>query len=115
LAAGLQLLHAVVEAGRPLSQLAAVVQRMPQKLVSFPVADKEGLAEAVDVWSAVADCERELGDDGRVVVRASGTEQLVRVMVEAPTDGTCEKWCATIAEIARQALGGMSTTGGEEG
>lgn len=115
LAAGLQLLHAVVEAGRPLSELAAVVQRMPQKLVSFPVADKEGLAEAVDVWSAVADCERELGDDGRVVVRASGTEQLVRVMVEAPTDEACEKWCATIAEIARQALGGMSTSGGEKG
>ncbi len=114
LAAGLQLLHAVVEAGRPLSELASVVQRMPQKLVSFPVADKEGLAEAVDVWRAVADCERELGEDGRVVVRASGTEQLVRVMVEAPTDEACEKWCATIAEIARRALGGMSATGGEE-
>lgn len=115
LAAGLQLLNAVVEAGRPLSELAAVVQRMPQKLVSFPVADKEGLAEAVDVWTAVADCERELGDDGRVVVRASGTEQLVRVMVEAPTDEACEKWCATIAQVARRALGGMSATGGEEG
>ena len=86
-----------------------------QKLVSFPVADKEGLAEAVAVWRAVADCERELGGDGRVVVRASGTEQLVRVMVEAPTDDACEKWCATIAELVRQALGGMSTTGGEEG
>jgi phosphoglucosamine mutase len=115
LAAGLQLLHAVVEAGRPLSELASVVQRMPQKLVSFPVADKEGLAEAVDVWSAVADCERELGDDGRVVVRASGTEQLVRVMVEAPTDEACDRWCATIAAIARRALGGMSATSGEKG
>ena len=104
LAAGLQLLHAVVEAGRPLAELAAVVQRMPQKLVSFPVGNKDGLPDAVDVWAAVASCEAELGDDGRVVVRASGTENLVRVMVEAPTDAACEKWCATIADIARQAL-----------
>jgi phosphoglucosamine mutase len=104
LAAGLQLLHAVVEAGRPLAELAAVVQRMPQKLVSFPVGNKDGLAAAADVWAAVAQCEAELGEDGRVVVRASGTENLVRVMVEAPTDAACEKWCATIADIARQAL-----------
>ena len=104
LAAGLQLLHAVVESGRPLSELAAVVQRMPQKLVSFPVGNKNALAGAAAVWAAVAECEAELGEDGRVVVRASGTENLVRVMVEAPTDGACEKWCATIADIARDAL-----------
>ena len=115
LAAGLQLLHAMVESGRSLAELASVVQRMPQKLVSFPVADKEGLAEAVDVWAAVADCERELGDDGRVVVRASGTEQLVRVMVEAPTEAACEQWCATIADSARRALGGTSAPGSEKG
>lgn len=115
LAAGLQLLHAVVESGRPLAEGAAIVRRMPQKLVSFPVADKDGLADAADVWSAVADCERELGEDGRVVLRASGTENLIRVMVEAPTDDACERWCATIAEIARRALGGTSTGSGEKG
>jgi phosphoglucosamine mutase len=115
LAAGLQLLHAMVESGRPLAQLAAVVERLPQKLVSFAVADKNGLAGAADVWAAVADCEHALGEDGRVVVRASGTENLVRVMVEAPTDADCERWCATIADIARNALGGMSAAGGEKG
>lgn len=106
LAAGLQLLHAVVESGRSLADLAAVVVRMPQKLVSFPVAHKERLPQAHEVWAMVADCEHELGEDGRVVVRASGTEPLVRVMVEAPTDEACSRWCASIAEVAARVLGG---------
>ena len=106
LAAGLQLLHAVVESNRPLAELASVVVRMPQKLVSFSVAHKERLPAAEEVWAAVAACERELGEDGRVVVRASGTEPLVRVMVEAPTDEACSRWCATIAEVAERVLGG---------
>jgi phosphoglucosamine mutase len=59
----------------------------------------------------VALCERELGEDGRVVVRASGTEPLVRVMVEAPTDDDCERWCAQIAAIAADVLGGPSGGG----
>jgi phosphoglucosamine mutase len=106
LAAGLQLLHAVIESGRPLADLASVMVRMPQKLVSFRVAHKDRLPDAGDVWAAVADCEKELGEDGRVVVRASGTEPLVRVMVEAPTDEACARWCATIAEVAERVLGG---------
>ena len=106
LAAGLQLLHAVIESGRPLAELASVMVRMPQKLVSFRVAHKDRLPDAGDVWAAVADCEKELGEDGRVVVRASGTEPLVRVMVEAPTDEVCARWCATIAEVAERVLGG---------
>ena len=52
------------------------------------------------VWEAVAACEAALGEDGRVVVRASGTEPLVRVMVEAPTVEDCERWCGEIAEVA---------------
>lgn len=115
LAAGLQLLHAVVESGRPLAELASVVVRLPQRLVSIPVSRKELLPGAVDVWAAVADCEAELGEDGRVVVRASGTEPLVRVMVEAQTDEACERWCATIADIAGRALGGPPGGNGEGG
>ncbi len=115
LAAGLQLLHAVVESGRPLAERAAIVQRSPQKLVSFSVVDKNGLPDAADVWAAVAECERELGEAGRVVLRASGTENLIRVMVEAPTEDACERWCATIAEIAGRALGGQPGGSGERG
>jgi phosphoglucosamine mutase len=58
------------------------------------------------VWDAVRACEEALGEDGRVVVRASGTEPLVRVMVEAPTEALCEEWCARIADVARVELGG---------
>jgi phosphoglucosamine mutase len=105
LAAGLQLLGAVSESGRPLSELAGVVTRLPQKLVNIRVADKDALATATAVWDAVATCEAELGEDGRVVVRASGTEPLVRVMVEAPTDADCDRWCATIAGAVTEALG----------
>ncbi len=111
LAAAVQLVQAVADAGRPLAALAAVVQRMPQKLVSFPVADKRGLADAAEIWEAVGECERELGDEGRVVLRASGTEDLIRVMVEAPTDEACERWCATIAQVVRRALGGPAVPG----
>lgn len=105
LAAGLQLLGAVVESGRPLAELAAVVTRLPQKLVNVRVADKAALAGATAVWDAVAACEAELGEDGRVVVRPSGTEPLVRVMVEAPTEEACDRWCATISQAASTALG----------
>ena len=53
------------------------------------------------VWEAVRRAEAELGEDGRVVVRSSGTEPLVRVMVEAPTAENCDRWCREIAEVAR--------------
>jgi phosphoglucosamine mutase len=109
LAAGLQLLAALVESGEPLARAAAVMRRMPQRLVNVRVARKDDLAGAAGVWRAVAECERQLGDDGRVVVRASGTEPLVRVMVEAPTDDECERWCMRIAALAADELGGPPT------
>jgi phosphoglucosamine mutase len=106
LASGLQLVNAVAESGRTLADLASVVVRLPQKLVNIRVTNKERLADAAAVWEAVAECKRELGDDGRVVVRPSGTEPLVRVMVEAPTDADCDRWCDALAAVARDALGG---------
>ncbi len=105
LAAGLQLLHAVVESGRSLSELASVMQRLPQKLVNIRVADKTRLPDADEVWEAVRAAEETLGEDGRVVVRPSGTEPLVRVMVEAPTAAQCDHWCDVIAGAAASALG----------
>jgi phosphoglucosamine mutase len=105
LAAGLQLLGALSRTGQTLSEAANVMTRLPQKLVNVAVAHKEGLAAAQAVWDAVADCERELGELGRVVVRPSGTEQLVRVMVEAPTEAECDLWCDQLADVTRAALG----------
>lgn len=104
LAAGLQLLHAVADSGGTLADLAGVMERLPQKLVNFAVADKSRLPDADEVWTAVARCEAELGEDGRVVVRPSGTEPLVRVMVEAPTAAECDRWCDEIGAAVTRAL-----------
>ena len=81
----LRLMARMAATGTPLAELASVVTVLPQVLENVRVADKEAVAASDDVRAAVADAERELGDTGRVLLRPSGTEQLVRVMVEAAT------------------------------
>jgi len=105
LAGGLMLLAALAERGLTLATAAAVMTRMPQRLVSIRVERKGDLGDASEVWDLVRAHEADLGDDGRIVLRASGTEPLVRVMVEAPTSEQCEKIAAGIAEAAGHALG----------
>jgi phosphoglucosamine mutase len=106
LAAALHLLEALAARGETLADAGRVVQRLPQRLLNVPVDRKGDLADAAALWAAVRECEEALGEDGRVVVRASGTEPLVREMVEAPTADECERWCATIAEVAARELNG---------
>ena len=106
LAAGLHLLEALAARGETLAEAGRVMQRLPQRLVNVRVERKGDLAGAEALWASVRECEAALGEDGRVVVRASGTEPLVRVMVEAPTADECDAWCATIAEVAARELGG---------
>lgn len=72
-----------------LSQLAAPVRLYPQQLVNVRVADKAAAMESVDVKAAVREAEEFLGGNGRVLVRASGTEPLIRVLAEAPEDALC--------------------------
>ncbi|GAA4753884.1 phosphoglucosamine mutase [Actinomycetospora chibensis] len=81
----LRLMARVAHTGRPLGELAAVMTRLPQVLVNVPVADKAAVGASTEVADAVAAAEAELAGRGRVLLRPSGTEQLVRVMVEAPT------------------------------
>ena len=99
----LQLLARVAATGVPLAELAAVVRRLPQVLLNVPVADKAATAASPTVAAAVAAAQRELGDDGRVLLRPSGTEQIVRVMVEATTEERAEQVAARLAEIVRAA------------
>jgi phosphoglucosamine mutase len=82
---GVQLLDAVRRSGRTLAELATVMTRLPQVLRNVRVAQR-GVDAAPLIADAIADAERELGGTGRVLVRSSGTEPLVRVMVEAPTE-----------------------------
>jgi len=106
LAAALHLLRALAARGEDLATAGRVMERLPQRLVNVRVERKSDLPDADGVWQAVRDSEAALGDDGRVVVRASGTEPLVRVMVEAPTVDDCELWCRTIVEVVERELGG---------
>lgn len=80
---GIFLLDTMARRGRKLSELASVVTRMPQVLRNVAVEGADALGQDAAFWSRVRDVDDELGDDGRVLVRPSGTEPLVRVMVEA--------------------------------
>jgi len=105
LAGGLMLLAALAERGQSLSDAASVMTRMPQRLVSVRVERKDDLPGASEVWDMVRAEEQALGDDGRIVLRASGTEPLVRVMVEAPTSEECDRIADAIADAAGRACG----------
>jgi phosphoglucosamine mutase len=88
-----------------LAQLAGVMRRFPQVMRSVRVGRKERLDEASGIWDAVRASEADLGDSGRVLVRASGTEPLVRVMVEADSEEAATAHVARIVETVEAALG----------
>lgn len=85
LRSALQLAAVVAATGKPLTELRTVMTEYPQVLVNVTVSNRDGLADASRIWAAVDEAQATLGDDGRILVRASGTEPLVRVMVEAPS------------------------------
>jgi phosphoglucosamine mutase len=80
-----------------LAALAAPMQSVPQVLINVEVADKSSVAQAPAVRSAVAEAEAELGDTGRILLRPSGTEQIVRVMVEAADADTAHQVAQRVA------------------
>jgi phosphoglucosamine mutase len=80
-------------------------ERLPQRLENVRVADRGAIDGAAELWAAVDEENAKLEGKGRVLVRASGTEPLLRVMVEAPDEGTCDEVCERLAGIARRELG----------
>ena len=86
---------------RSLAALAAPMHTLPQVLINVEVADKAAVAEAPSVQTAVAQAEAELGDTGRILLRPSGTEQLIRVMVEADDEHVAHRLAAHVAETVR--------------
>ncbi len=103
--AGMLLLEAMVRAGAPLSQLAAVVTKYPQVLRNVRVKDRDALDGADAFWAEVRAVEADLGDEGRVLVRPSGTEPVVRVMVEAGSAEIAELAVARLTAALESALG----------
>ena len=96
--AALQLVALLKNKNRPLSELAGVLKEYPQALLSVPVVEKKDLAELENTRQAVEQAETELGDQGRVLIRYSGTEKKARVLVEGEDQNTVDKWAAKIAE-----------------
>jgi phosphoglucosamine mutase len=102
---GLMLAARVAQTGRTLRDLASVMERLPQVLINVPDVDKSRVRTSAELAAAVTEAERELGSTGRVLLRPSGTEPLVRVMVEAPTDHEAEQVCSQLVELVRRELG----------
>lgn len=95
---GLRLMSRMAQTRSSLSTLAEPMQTMPQVLINVEVADKAAVADAPSVRTAVAEAQRALGDSGRILLRPSGTEQVVRVMVEAADEDTARRLAARVAE-----------------
>ena len=100
----LQVLGRMAESGSSLAALAAVMDRLPQVLVNVPGVDKARADDDAVLAAAVAEAEAELGDSGRVLLRPSGTEPLVRVMVEAATADHAQQVADRLAAVVRAQL-----------
>ena len=101
----MQLIAAMVRSGKPLSELAGMMDIYPQKLINVDVKSKPEISAIPQIAKAIKKAERELGEKGRVLVRYSGTQNMCRVMVEGPSDGITEKYCKEIADIVRKSIG----------
>jgi phosphoglucosamine mutase len=101
----LRLMGVVASSGKPLSELASVAPRLPQVLLNVRDVRMDRLDEAGAVWDEVARVSSDLGGDGRVLVRPSGTEPVVRVMVEATTEQAAQDAAERIAKAVRETLG----------
>ncbi|MFN8077747.1 MAG: phosphoglucosamine mutase [Kineosporiaceae bacterium] len=101
---GLHLLARMAQTGRSLADLASVMQRLPQVLLNVRGVDKAKVAGDEGVRAAVAEAEAELGETGRVLLRSSGTEPLVRVMVEAPTAEQARRVAQRLADVVQARL-----------
>ncbi|ACY99809.1 MULTISPECIES: phosphoglucosamine mutase [Thermomonospora] len=101
---GLHLLATMARRERSLEELAKVMHRLPQVLVNVRGVDKTKVGASPELAEAVTEAEKELGDGGRVLIRPSGTEPMVRVMVEAPTQEQAQRVADRLAEVVRTAL-----------
>ncbi|MEU9656828.1 phosphoglucosamine mutase [Streptomyces chartreusis] len=102
---GLLLAARVAQTGRTLKDLASVMERLPQVLINVPDVDKSRVKTSAELASAVTEAERELGATGRVLLRSSGTEPLVRVMVEAADIDQARSVAGRLADVVKSALG----------
>jgi phosphoglucosamine mutase len=102
---GLHLAAAMVRRGRPLDELTKVMTRLPQVLINVKDVDKTRAKTSAELFAAVAAAEAGLGETGRVLIRPSGTEPMVRVMVEAASEDQAQSVAEHLAGVVKTALG----------
>lgn len=102
---GLQLVNIMKMTKKPLSELAKEMQKFPQKLVNIRVTDKHHVTDNEKVHAIITEVENEMNGNGRILVRPSGTEPLVRVMAEAATEELCDAYVERIALVVEQEMG----------
>ena len=101
----MQVIAAMVRTGKRLSELAKMMDVFPQKLINVNVRRKPEIATVPEIQQAIQAVEKELGDQGRVLVRYSGTQNMCRVMVEGPSASVTESYCSQLADIVKNMLG----------
>ena len=97
-----KLSNIIKTSGKSLKELASEVSIYPQKLVNIKVVDKKTAMEDAEILAECEKVEKELESNGRILLRASGTENLIRVMVEASSDELTDKYCEQVAKIVRE-------------
>lgn len=104
----LQVVHAMVSQGKSLSQLKKGMTKLPQTMINVRLKEKGDLSEHASVKAAVADVENQLSGRGRVLLRPSGTEPLIRVMVEGDNDAEVKQLCEQLAGVVESVVAGQA-------
>ena len=102
---GLQLVNIMQVTKKKLSELASEMKKFPQKLVNVKVTDKYHVTDNEAVAAVISQVEAEMNGNGRILVRPSGTEPLVRVMAEAPTEEQCNEYVERICAVVEKEMG----------
>ena len=100
----LHLLNHMLEKQLPLSTLAAFMTEFPQKLINIPVSAKPPISELPELEDIIAECEKALSSTGRIVVRYSGTENKLRILIESENAGLVDEWTAKVAGVVKRLL-----------
>jgi phosphoglucosamine mutase len=103
--AGIQLIAAMLKEGKPLSEMARLMDVFPQKLINIEVKSRPDISTIPGIMEAIGDAENALGDEGRVLVRYSGTQNICRIMVEGPSQEVTENYCRQIADVVKSEIG----------
>ena len=103
--AAMQLIAAIIKEGKPLSELALLMDVFPQKLINIDVKNKPEISDIPKIMQIIRQVESALGEEGRVLVRYSGTQNMCRIMVEGPSPDLTEKYCRQIADVVKSEIG----------